>query len=448
MAIDFQKMYQEKLMTPDEAVKMVKDGDWVDYHQTGSFPQILDEALGKRSGELKDVKVRSAISMMPIHVVEDPHADESFTWNVWHCSGLDRKYVDEGRAYYIPMLFRYNGSYYTKGQCPVDVLFLSVTTMDKNGDFSYGHANCCIQEEVDIAKKIILEVNPNMPRVYGIYNDHINITEVDAVVECDRPVPTVPSPKASELDKKIAENIFPYFSDGMTLQLGIGGLPNALGTMIAESDLKDLGMHTELMSTGYLDLYNAGKITNKKKTLFPGKGIFSICNGSKELYEFLDYNNAILTAPMAWVNDPHTLGQLDNFVSVNGCIAMDLFGQISSESAGLRHISGTGGQLDFVTGAWEAARGVSILAMPSAKMNKKTGKLRSNIIPYFTGGDIITTPRTSTGYVVTEQGVAFITGLSTWERAEQIINIAHPDFRDELVEAAEAQGIWRKSNKK
>lgn len=439
--------YQSKLRTADEAVKIVKDGDWVDYSQTCAFPEALDEALAKRVGELHDVKIRNAITMKPVQIVEKDPDNISFTYNLWHCSGIDRKYLDRGVAYHMPMLFRDCGSYYSKGYAPVDVAMITVAPMDEDGNFSYGLTNCCQQEMLDAAKHIVLEVSDSMPVIYGMANDHINIKDVDMVVEGHRQIAATSSPKASEIDKKIAANIFPYLEDGITLQLGIGGMPNALGSLIAESDLKDLGMHTELMSDGYLDLYKAGKITNKKKTLQRGKGVFSICSGSRELYEFLDHNMDILSAPMAYVNDPRTIAQLDHFVSINGCIAVDLYGQVVSESVGTRQISGTGGQLDFVTGAYMAEHGKAFLAMPSTFTDKKGG-LHSNIHPKFTGGDIVTTPRTQAPRIVTEYGVANLSGLATWQRAEKLISIAHPDVRDELIREAENQRIWRRSNKR
>ena len=444
--MDYQALYNAKLRTAEEAVKIVKDGDWVDYSQACSFPQALDAALARRSGELRDVKIRNAISMVPVQTVEnDPLG--SFTYNLWHCSGIDRKYLDRGLAFHTPMLFRHCGTYYRKGCAPVNVAMITVSPMDRNGNFSYGLTNCCMQEILDNAKHIVVEVNPFMPTIAGIANDHINIQNVDFVVESDIPIPTIKSPSATETDRKIASHIFPYVTSGCTLQLGIGGIPNSIGSMIAESDVKDLGMHTELMSDGYLDLYLAGKITNARKTLNRGKGIFSICNGSRELYDFLDHNDAILSAPMAYVNNPATVRELDDFISINGCIAVDLFGQVSSESAGLRQISGTGGQVDFITGAMEADHGRAFLAM-HATFTDREGKLHSNIIPHFTGGDIVTTPRTQAPNIVTEYGIASLPGKATWQRAEALIEIAHPAFREELIRAAEEQKIWRRSNKR
>ena len=445
--MDIYQEYRRKLRTPEDAVKLVKDGDWVDYSQTCSFPEALDAALAARRDELRDVKIRNAISLKRVQVVEQDPEHRAFTYNVWHCSGLDRKYIDSGLAYYIPMLFRNCGSYYKRGFAPVNVAMISVAPMDKHGYFSFGLTNCCQQEMLDAAQHIILEVNEHMPVIYGMEGDHIHISEVDCVVEGHRDICLAPAGSAGEIDQKIAAYIFPHLRDGITLQLGIGGMPNALGTLIAQSDLKNIGMHTELLSDGYLNLYQAGKITNKAKELQRGKGVFSICSGSPELYEFLDQNPDILSAPMRYVNDPGTVRQFKNFVSINGCISMDLYGQVCSESSGTRQISGTGGQLDFVTGAYLSENGKAFLAMPSTYTDQ-AGTVHSRILPKFTEGDIITTPRTQAPYMVTEYGVACLSGLSTWERAEAIIAIAHPDFRPMLIRMAGEQKIWRASNQR
>ena len=438
-------LYKSKLRTPEEAVMLVKDGDWVDYSQTCSFPQALDRALSRRSGELHDVRLRNAVAMLPVQTVEnDPFG--SFIYNTWHCSALERRYLDAGKAYHIPMLFRHCGAYYKRGYAPVDVAMITVAPMDQDGNFSFGLTNCCTREILDAAKHIILEVNPSMPIIAGTEDDRINVRDVDYIVECELPIPTVSSQSATEVDRQIAAQLFPYITSGCCLQLGIGSIPNSIGSMIAESDIKDLGMHTELMSDGYLSLYQAGKITNSRKKLNHGKGIFSICNGSRSLYDYLDHNDGVLTAPMRYVNDPQVIRQLDDFVSINSCISVDLYGQVSSESVGTRQISGTGGQLDFITGALEADHGRAFLTMHSTFTDSK-GVVHSNILPKFTAGDIITTPRTQAPYIVTEYGIACLIGKPTWQRAEALINIAHPDFREDLIKAAGEQKIWRNSNK-
>lgn len=439
--------YRSKLCTPEEAVKLVKSGDWVDYSQTMSFPPALDEALAARRDELRDVNVRTAISMRPVQVIERDPEGIAFTLDPWHCSGLDRKYLDAGRAFFAPMLFRHLGRYYERGFAKVDVAMITVAPMDEHGYFNFGLTNCAQQELLRAAKTVIVEVNENMPYIRGLEADCIHVSQVDRIVENHVPLTETPPVHVSEIDRRIAKNIFPFLEDGITLQLGIGGMPNALGSLIAESDLKDLGMHTELMSDGYLTLYEAGKITNEKKLLNRGKGIFGICNGSRALFDFLDHNPAVMSAPMRYINDPAVIRQLDHFVSINGCVAVDLYGQVCSESAGTRQISGTGGQLDFVTGAFEAEHGKAFLAMASTYTDK-SGKVRSRILPRFTDGDIVTTPRAQAPYLVTEYGVANLSGLSSWQRAEAIIGLAHPDFRESLIRAAGEQKIWRRSMKR
>jgi len=446
--MDFTKEYQQKLITPEAAAKIIQDGDCVDFAQGCSFPRTFERALAERVGEVKDVQLRSAISVAPLQTVEKDPEGKSFTFNLWHCSGLDRKYVNKGQAYFEPMLFRHCGPYYTKGYVDVDVAVITVAPMDRFGNFSFGLSNCTNQDILDQAKTIIVEVNETMPVVFGLTADRIHVSQVDYIIESTDPVASLPpAAPATEDEIAIANFIFPHLEDEITLQLGIGGMPDTLGTLIAESDLKDLGMHTELMASAYLKLYEAGKITDRKKTIDRGKGIFGTCMGTRELYDFLHYNSNILSAPMTYTNDPAVIKQHEKFVSINSCISMDLYGQVCSESAGTRHISGTGGQLDFVTGAFESPGGKAFLTMKSYNKGKD-GVMRSNILPKFSDGSIITTPRTQAPFMVTEQGIANLTGKTTWERAEAIIGIAHPDFREDLIQAAEAQGIWRKSNKR
>ena len=258
-------------------------------------------------------------------------------------------------------------------------------------------------------------------------------------------LPEFPILPATDAEKTIAAEIIPFIKDGATLQLGIGSVPNVIGALIAKSDLKDLGMHTELCGDAYYVLHEAGKLTNRRKKLFRDKGVLGMAFGSRKMYDWLDCNPGVIAAPLAYVNAPEVIGQMDDVVSINNCISVDLYGQISSESAGTRHISGTGGQLDFLTGAAMSKGGKAFICMTSSFVDKK-GVRHSRIVPTF-AGDIITSPRSQAYYVVTEYGVVNLTGRTTWERAELLISIAHPDFRQQLIEEAEKLKIWRGGNR-
>ena len=444
--MNFAEEYKRKLRTPEEAVKLVKDGDWVDYSVGIGFPVLLDAALAKRKDELRDIKIRGSLAMQPIQAVEQDRERRTFTYNSWHCSGYERKLCDEGLCNYIPMIFRNMASYYRR-YLTVNVAMISVAPMDSKGFFNFSMVNCTTRAILDAADLIILEVNEHMPHVYGGQEDCIHISEVDVVVEgAHKPLAQLPIPPATEIDEKIASLLLPHIPDGATIQLGIGGMPNSVGKLMAESDLKDLGMHTELLSDGFVDLYEAGKLTNSRKTLHRGKGVFGIALGSQRLYDWVGENQGLLSFPMDYVNQPSVMAQMENMISINNCIAIDLYGQVSSESAGTRHISGTGGQLDFSTGAYDAPGGKGFICMTSSYRDK-AGNLKSRILPKFTQGDIITTPGTQAFYIVTEYGIVNLAGRSTWERAELLISLAHPDFRDELIAAADKQKIWRNSNR-
>ena len=444
--MNFAEEYKRKLKTPEEAVKLVKDGDWVDYSVGIGFPVLLDAALAKRKDELRDIKIRGSLAMQPIQAVEQDRERRTFTYNSWHCSGYERKLCDEGLCNYIPMIFRNMASYYRR-YLTVNVAMISVAPMDNKGFFNFSMVNCTTRAILDAADLIILEVNEHMPHVYGGQEDCIHISEVDVVVEGEhKPLAQLPVPPATEIDEKIASLLLPHIPDGATIQLGIGGMPNSVGKLMAESDLKDLGMHTELLSDGFVDLYEAGKLTNSRKTLHRGKGVFGIALGSQRLYDWVGENQGLLSFPMDYVNQPSVMAQMENMISINNCIAIDLYGQVSSESAGTRHISGTGGQLDFSTGAYDAPGGKGFICMTSSYRDK-AGNLKSRILPKFTEGDIITTPRTQAFYIVTEYGIVNLAGRSTWERAELLISLAHRDFRDELIAAADKQKIWRNSNR-
>lgn len=444
--MNFQAEYRSKLRTPEAAVQAVKSGDWVDYGTALGMPVLLDAALAARRNELVDVKVRGNLLFGPVQVVECDPEQAHFTYHSWHCSAYERRLCDRGLCYYIPMIFR-NVTEYYKHFLTVNVAMLAVAPMDRHGYFNLSTSTGVAKGILDKADVVILEVNEHLPRLRGGFDEVIHISEADMVVEGAHPPLFQPQPHIpSAEDEAIARHVLPYIVDGATVQLGIGGMPDVLGKLIARSDLRDLGMHTELCSDAYLDMYEAGVLTNRRKTLHAGKGVLGIAFGSQRLYDWLDDNPGIMACPLAYVNAPEVIAQLDNMVSINSCISADLYGQVVSESSGLRQISGTGGQLDYLTGAAQARGGKAFICMTSTYQDKH-GVVHSRIVPSFRG-DIVTSPRSQAHLIATEFGVVNLAGSSTWERAERLISIAHPDFREELIAAAQAQKIWRRSEKR
>jgi acyl-CoA hydrolase len=317
--------------------------------------------------------------------------------------------------------------------------------MDAHGYFNFSLANSFSRAICDKAKTVILEVNPNLPVCLGGREEAIHISEVDAVVEADWSIPELPAIEPSQTDRKIATLIMGEIEDGSCLQLGIGGMPNAVGSMIARSNLKNLGIHTEMFCDAMVELAETGHVTGARKTADRFKIVYTFCLGTRKAYEFLDRNPGCASYPVDYTNDPFVIAQNDKVVAVNNCVEMDLFGQVCSESSGIRQISGTGGQVDFTYGAYRSKGGKAFLCLSSTY--DKKGTPISRIKPLLTEGAIVTMPRPFVSHVVTEYGIVNLKGMSTWERAEAIIGLAHPDFREDLVKAAEKLGIWRRSGR-
>ena len=445
--MNVQEIYRSKLATADQAAAVVKSGDWVDYGWSAGHPVALDAALARRMGELHDVKIRGGICMWVPEIFKIENPADHFCWNSWHMSGIERKAIDQGFAFYNPLRYSELPRYYREHIAPPDVAMFQVCPMDEHGYLNFGPNASHLMAVCETAKTVILEVNRNMPRCYGGSETEIHVSQVDMIVEGDNPaMAELGAGAPSAVDEAVARLIVEEIPNGACLQLGIGGMPNAVGSMIADSDLKDLGVHTEMYVDAFVDIAMAGKINGSKKSIDRGRQVFAFAAGTKKLYDYINENPAVMAAPVSYTNDARTIAQIDHFMSINNAVDLDLTGQINAETAGTRHISGAGGQLDFVLGAYLSKGGKSFICCSSA-FKGKDGVLRSRIVPTLAPGSAVTDTRTNLHYLVTEYGKVCLKGLSTWERAEAIISVAHPDFRDQLIKDAERLKIWRRSNR-
>ncbi len=446
--MSFKQEYQQKLCTAQEAVQVVRSGDWIDFGWCASAPETLDAALAERYEELHDVKARGAVLTWRPKMLSVPNTAEHFTWHSWHFSGLERKLMNEGLAWYIPLRYSELPRYYRENVDPIRAAMLQVAPMDDDGYFSFGLNSSHLQAVCEKAEVVIVEVNECQPHCFGTEASRIHISQVDHIVEAGRqPLRQLPAAAATEVDRKIAQLVVEQIPNGACLQLGIGGMPNIVGSLIAESDLKDLGVHTEMYVDAFVDIARAGKITGIHKGVDKGLQVYAFGMGTQKLYDYLHENPECLSTSVDYTNDVRIMSQLDNFISINNAVDVDLFGQINAESSGVRHISGSGGQLDFVLGAYMSRGGKSFICC-SSTMTDKNGMVHSRIRPTLKEGSVVTDTRCNTHYLVTEYGSVNLKGAATWQRAEKIISVAHPDFRDQLIADAEKMHIWRRSNKR
>ncbi len=459
---DVMQQYRDKLCTADEAVKCVKSGDWITYAFFNGKPITCDIALSKRKGELKDIHVYGAVTIPPLPAIlsNDPEG-ETFTYNDFHFSLLTRmmKALYPDRVSYAPLHFgetdwetdhlrgpRHDYDPDKTGIHLQDVHIMRTSPMDANGYFNFGISNACMMGWCR-AHKVIVEVNKNMPVALGGSRESIHISQVDYIVESDNePLFELPNIEATDVEKKIAEHVFKYLYDGCCIQLGIGGMPNTLGHMIAQSDLKNLGGHTEMLVDAYMEMELAGKLDNSRKDIDRWKTTYTFALGSKKLYDWINNNPSLASYNVGYAINFDNIKAIDDFVSINSALEVDIMGQVNAESNGFQQVSGNGGMLDFVIGSFWSRGGKSFICLPST-YEKKDGTLISNIVSCFKPGTAVTIPRQTAQFIATEYGCVNLKLAPLWMRAEKLISIAHPDFREQLIKDAEENKIWRRSNK-
>lgn len=417
-----------------EAAKLVQSGIWLDYGVVLSQPDVFDKALAARAAELNDVKIRSCLSVKPRAFLEaDPLGEHFHSFN-WHFGGYDRAKHDSGRCNYIPLNLGEVPDYYRRFIDPVDIIVIKAHPRDQAGYFNFGPTNAWHRAIIERAKLVIVEESNGVPYVHGVDNG-VHVSEVDYVIEGDHaPAAELHNPAPSAIDHAVARRIAAEIEDRACIQIGIGGMPNAVCALLLEAGVRDLGVHTEMLTDGIIDLYKAGCITGAHKRLDPGKVVFTFALGSAGMYAALDQNSDMLCCPVEYTNMPNVIMQNDNAVSINNTTQIDLQGQAASESDGHRHISGTGGQLQFVRGAYASHGGKSFICLSSTY--EKNGVRKSRIVLDLTPGNIVTTPRSDVMYVVTEYGMANLKGRSVPERAKMLIALAHPEFREALERQA------------
>lgn len=415
--------YKEHLFTPAQAVQQIKSGQRVVVAHACGEPSIILDALVANAAQYENVEIIHMVAMGKAAYCQ-PQYDKNFHHNAFFLGGSTRAAAAEGRVDFTPVYFSEIPGLLREDLRP-NVTLLQCSPPDAHGYVSLGVSVDYTKPAAEASDLIIAQVNQNMPRTLG--NSFLHVTQIGCLVEADTPVIELAPPKIGDVERAIGENVASLVRDGDTLQLGIGAIPDAVLLFLKEKN--DLGIHTEMFSDGVVELVEAGVITNKAKTLHRGQSVATFLMGTRRLYDYVNNNPAVAMYPVDYVNDPYVIGQNDNLVSINSCVQVDIMGQVVSTSAGLRQISGVGGQVDFVRGANLSKGGRAIMAMPST-----TGKGKiSKIVPFLDQGSAVTTTRNEVNYVITEYGIAKLKGKSLRQRAEALIRIAHPDFRDELT---------------
>lgn len=432
---DFQRKYNEKLMSAADAVKKVSSG-WTIFMDAGcAQAPCLAKALEDRAyaGDVSDISLHLMLDSYPYRFFSDPALNGKINGVSWFASNGARKAIADGHCDYVNSYYRDMPEHMS--HFDYDAVFVEVSPMDRHGYFSLGTVGSNLEGNIKLAKNVFVVVNDRQPRaVCGL---QIHVSEVAAIVEDNHDLPVLPETKLDDVSITIGNLIAEQIPDGACIQLGIGAIPDATG--LALKAKHNLGIHTEMFTDSMVELLECGAANNSKKTIYPGKTVTTFAFGSKRIYDYIDDNPSFAILPVYYVNDPNVIARNDNMISVNAAVEVDLWGQVCAESIGTRIISGTGGQVDFVRGACQSRGGKSFIAFAST-VNVK-GNIQSKIRPTLTPGAVCTTSKNDVDYIVTEYGLAKLRGRPISERVRALISIAHPDFRDELTFEAKKLGM-------
>ena len=426
--------YKKKLVTAEEAVSVIKSGDRVYISGNAATPYVVMGALASRKDELDDVELVHVL-LMGEDPLSRPGMEGHFRHNSLFVGPADRKAINEGRADYIPIFLHQIPDLIYSEQMPLDVAMLHLSPPDEHGFMSLGVEVLASKAAAEKAKIFIAQVNEQMPRILG--DSFIHVSRVQKIVEMSEDLPQLERKPFSEVERKIGHFVAELIEDGSTLQLGIGGIPDAV--LSALKGRRDLGVHTEMVSDGVMEAIEAGIITGAKKTFHPYKVILTFILGSKKLYDFTDNNPIFEAHPTDYTNHPFNISRNDNMVAINSAIEVDITGQVCSDSIGAYIYSGFGGQVDFIRGAAHSKGGKPVIALPSTAKNGEV----SRIVPFLKKGAGVVTTRADVKYVVTEYGVAYLHGRNLQERTIALINIAHPKFRPDLIKDAKDRYLIR-----
>ncbi len=428
--MNWEKIYESKLVSAQEAVSHIKSGNRVVVgHSAGEPSQLLDAMVANKE-VYKDVEIVHLGTSGKCEYVKEGN-EKHFIHNSLFVCGGTREAVASGRADFTPIFFHEIPELFREDYFPVDVALIQLSEPDEHGFCSFGISNDYTKPAAECAKLVIAEVNDKMPRTLG--DSFIHVSDIDFIFKASHPILELDLPKVGNVERAIGKNCASLIEDGSTLQLGIGAIPD--NVLLFLKDKKDLGIHSEMISDGVVELVKSGVITGKKKTLHQGKIVISFLMGTKKLYNFVNNNPMVLSYPVDYVNNPLVIMKNDKMISINSCVQVDLTGQVCSESIGREQISAAGGQVDFIRGAKMSKGGKSIIAMPSTACKGKV----SRIVSLLDEGAVVTTSRNDVDYIVTEYGIAYLKGKNLKNRARALINIAHPSFRESLIKEFETR---------